>query len=145
MYNQYLNIGAATPGTKTTGTPKGGTRAQAYIKTILTKEAGGQYVGNSGLTQFVKDLNQIPQDVLTTVAQYTTAPGLVYTVYNEGKKTKQQIESRMATDPEFKNTVETVVNKIKTTGSDILSTVTDPIVSSSKLITWLPYIIVGTL
>lgn len=138
-------LGDAKGGTKTTGTPKTSSRAKAYIKTVLVKEAGGQYVGNSGLSEFVKDLYQIPADVVKDIAQYTTTPGLVYTVYNEGKKTKQQIETRMATDPEFKQNVETVIQKIKTTGGDILSTVTDPIVGTSKLIAWLPYIAVGTL
>jgi hypothetical protein len=138
-------IGDAKGGIKLTLTPKDATRAKAYLQTILNKEAGGQYIGNTGLVQFVKDINQVPQDVIKTIAQYTTTPGLVYTVYNEGKKTKEQITTRMATDPQFKQDVENVVTKIKTTGSDILSTVTDPIVSTSKLITWLPYIVVGTL
>lgn len=138
-------LGEAKGGTKTTTTPKGSTRAQAYLKTLQSKEAGGMYVGNSGLTQFVKDLNQVPRDVVQTIAQYTTTPGLLYTVYNEGVKTKTQIETRMQTDPQFKQDVESVVQKIKTTGSDIFSTVTDPIISTSKLITWLPYMLVGTL
>jgi len=143
--NNQRFLGDAIPAIKTTGTPKNSTRASAYVKVIINKEAGGQYIGNSGLTQFVKDLNQIPHDVIKTVAQYTTAPGLVYTVYQEGKKTKTQIETRMATDPQFKQDVQSVIDKVKNTGGDIVDTIVNPIVGTSKLISWLPYIAVGTL
>lgn len=123
------------------------TRAAAVQKAIrekvLSRTAGGTYVGNSSLVEFVKDIGSVPGDLIAEFAHYGTTPGIIYEIYSEGKKTKDQITTRMATDPEFKEKVNNVVNKVVTTGSDVLDTITGPIVGTSQMLTWMPYIVIA--
>lgn len=125
-----------------------GSRAQAYERQVVgnvLRRAGGETTMQTQIVEFVKDVGSVPVDVVTIFTKYATTPGLVYSIYNEGKKTKAQITQRIETDPQFKQDVQNVVEKIKTTGKDVLDTFVNPIVSTSKLITWAPYIVVGSL
>jgi len=125
-----------------------GERAQAFkswIKTAQVRTAGGQFIGNSDLVEFVQEVHKMNIDIAKKVLQYTTTPGLIYTIYNAGSGTKTAIENRMATDPQFKQDVQNITKKVLTTGQNVWDTIVDPIKGVSTTIAWLPYIIVGGL
>jgi len=125
-----------------------GERAQAFINWVNVasqRTAGGSYVGTNDLVEFVQQVHQMNIDVARQVLKYTTTPGIVYTIYQAGGSTKQQIETRMQTDPEFKQKVEQVTKKVLSTGEDIWESILGPLKGISKTISWMPYIIIGAL
>lgn len=141
-------LGQAKGAIKLTLTPDDAVRATAFLKWVSStriRTAGGQSVGTNDIVEFIREVAIMPIDVAKKVLQYATTPGLVYTVWNEGKKTKQQIETRMQNDPEFRQKVKDVTEKVLRTGTDVFDIFTGPIKSISTTITWLPYIVIGGL
>lgn len=128
--------------------PSGATRAQAFVSWVYNtrvRTAGGSYLGTSDLVEFVQQVHNMNIDVARQVLKYTTTPGLIYSIYQAGNGTKTQIEQRMATDPQFKQDVQSITKKVLNTGSEIWDTVTGPIKGISTTITWLPWIVIGGL
>jgi hypothetical protein len=116
-----------------------------WVKNTNVRTAGGTYLGNNDLVEFVQQVHQMNIDVARQVFKYTTTPGLIYSIYQAGSGTKAQIENRMQNDPDFKRDVQNVTKKVLTTGSDVWDMVTGPIKGVTTTITWLPYIVIGGL
>lgn len=126
----------------------GGERARAFsswVKNAQVRTAGGQFIGTSDLVEFVQQVHNMNIDIAKKVLRYTTTPGLIYTIYQAGGSTKTQIENRMATDPQFKQDVQSITKKVLTTGSDVWDTIVNPIKGVSTTISLMPWIIIGTL
>jgi len=121
-----------------------GERAKAFVnwvKNTSVRTAGGQYIGQSDLVEFVQQVHQMNIDIAKEVLRYSTTPGIVYSIYQAGKSTKTQIENRMATDPQFKQQVQDVTKKVLSTGENVWNTIVDPIKGVSTTISMLPWII----
>lgn len=125
-----------------------GTRATAvkkFLDNVMVRTAGGQYLGDDALTYVVQEMAKLPE----TALQYLTLPGITYTVakqiWNTGKQSAQSIAKTINDNPQLKQTVKDLTQKIIKSGGDILDMVVNPIKSTSMLITWLPYIVIGIL
>ena len=96
-----------------------------------TRWAGGQFTGGPDIWQSIQS---IPQNIWS-VYQYTPN-GLLLKAIKEMQP--GQVEGYLNSNPELKNKVTSILK-------DGWSTIWNPIVSTSKLITWLPYMLVAGL
>lgn len=108
------------------------TEISPELRAKATRWAGGMSL-NSG-SEIYEAIHSIPETVWS-VYKYTPNGLIIQGLQNSSP---QQVETYINSNPQIKQNVKDAI-------TSVWKTITNPIVSTSKLITWLPYMLVAAL